>query len=191
MLEDDLAVAERAASELSHVLVIRGRGTDQALLEEEEIDQVSTFVALTDDHESNLVAGLLAKRLGAGRSIVLVDNPAMVSMVGDMGMDAIISPRLLTIGQMIQHIRGGGVRSGAALLGDEVEIVEVEVEEGCLLVSGPLMEVKLPQGILVVALQRGEGLMVPRGPDRVLAGDRVLIAVESRKSLELEKFTEV
>ena len=31
--------------------------------------------------------------------------------------------------------------------------------------------------------------MVPRGPDRVLAGDRVLIAVESRKSLELEKFT--
>ena len=189
MLEDDRSVADRAASELNHVLVIRGRGTDQALLEEEEIDQVSTFVALTDDHESNLVAGLLAKRLGAGRSIVLVDNPAMVSMVGDMGMDAIISPRLLTIGQMIQHIRGGGVRSGAALLGDRVEIVEVEAEAGCSLVSGPLMEVKLPPGILVVALQRGDDLMVPRGPDRVLAGDRVLIAVESRKSLELEKFT--
>lgn len=191
MLEEDPKIAERAASEFDHVLVIRGRGTDQALLEDEEIEQVSTFVALTDDHESNLVAGLLAKRLGAGRSIVLVDNPGMVSMVGDMGMDAIISPRLLTIGQMIRHIRGGGVRSGAALLGDEVEIVEVEVEPGCALVSGPLMEVKLPPGILVVALQRGEELVVPRGPDRVLAGDRVLIAFESRKSLELEKFTKV
>ena len=189
MIEEDSVIAERAASELSHVLVIRGKGTDQALLEEEEIDKVSTFVALTDDHESNLVAGLLAKRLGAGRSIVLVDNPAMVSMVGDMGMDAIISPRLLTIGQMIQHIRGGGVRSGAALLGDKVEIVEVEAVEGCRLVSGPLMEIKLPQGILVVALQRGDELVVPRGPDSVIVGDRVLIAVESHKSLELEKYT--
>ncbi len=188
VLEDDEAIAARATTELDHVLVLRGRGTDQALLEEEQIDQVSTFVALTDDHESNLVAGLLAKRLGAGRSIVLVDNPAMVSMVGDMGMDAIISPRLLTIGQMIQHIRGGGVRSGAALLGEQVEIVEVEVESGCPLVSGPLMDVKLPPGILVIALQRGDELVVPRGPDRVLAGDRVLIAVESRKGLELDKF---
>ncbi len=177
LLEDDPTAARRAAEKLNHVLVIRGRETNQSLLEDEEIENVSTFVAVTEDHESNLVAGLLAKRLGAGRSIVLIDNPGMVSMVGDIGIDAIISPRLLTIGLTLQHIRGGGVRSGAALLGDEVEIMEVEAERGSRLASGTLMQVGLPQGVLVAALQSGDELRVPDGNDQVQPGDRVLIVV--------------
>jgi trk system potassium uptake protein TrkA len=176
LLEDDPVAAQRAAEELDHVLVIQGRGTDQGLLEDEEIEHVTAFVAVTADHESNLVAGLLARRLGAARSMVLVDNPAMVSMAGEIGIDAIISPRLLTIGLTLQHIRGGGVRSGAALLGDEVEIVELEAEPGCRLTSEPLKGVGLPRGVLVAAVQRGNELVVPSGDHRVEPGDRVLIA---------------
>jgi trk system potassium uptake protein TrkA len=177
LLEEDPAAAQRAAEELDHVLVIRGRATDQSLLEDEEIEQVSTFVAVSDDHESNLVSGLLARRLGAGRSIVAIDNPAMASMVGDIGIDAIISERLLTIGLTLQLIRGRGVRSGAALLGDEVEIVEVEAERGSRITSAPLMELGLPRGVLVAALHRGEELVMPKGSDQVAPGDRLLIVV--------------
>jgi trk system potassium uptake protein TrkA len=190
VLEEDRATAQFAASELAHVLVIEGRPTDQALLEDEEIEEVSTFVALTDDHESNLVAGLLAKRLGAGRSIVLVDNPAMVSMVGAIGIDAIISPRLLTIGQTMQHIRGAGIHSGAALLGDEVEIMEVEAEPECRLTSASLMEVGLPRGVLIAALERGEELVLPRGGDRIMAGDRLLIVVMRDLVSKVSEFLE-
>jgi len=177
LLEEDPVAAGRAAEELDHVLVIRGRGSDQSLLEDEEIEHVSTFVAVSDDHESNLVAGLLARRLGAGRSIVAIDNPAMASMVGDIGIDAIISERLLAIGQMLQLIRGGGVRSGAALLGDEVEIIEVEAERGSRIISAPLMELGLPRGVLVAALHRGDELVMPKGSDQLAPGDRLLIVV--------------
>jgi trk system potassium uptake protein TrkA len=190
MLEEDPRVAQAAASALDHVLVIEGRATDQSLLEDEEIEQVSTFVALTDDHESNLVAGLLARRLGAGRSICLVDNPAMVSMVGDIGIDAIISPRLLTISETIQHIRGGGVRSGAALLGEEVEIIEVEAKTDCRLTSAPLVDVGLPQGVLIAALERGDQLLLPRGGDQVMPGDRLLIVLMTELSGQLNEFLE-
>ena len=190
MLEEDPEAAQAAASALDHVLVIEGRPTDQSLLEDEEIEQVSAFVALTDDHESNLVAGLLARRLGAGRSICLVDNPAMVSMVGDIGIDAIISPRLLTIGETIQHIRGGGIRSGAALLGEEVEIVEVEAKTDCRLTSAPLAQVGLPKGVLVAALERGDLLLLPRGGDQVMPGDRLLIVSMTELSEELSEFLE-
>ena len=190
MLEEDRATAQAAASQLDHVLVIVGKSTDQALLEDEEIEQVSTFVALTDDHESNLVSGLLARRLGAGRSIVLVDNPAMVSMVGDIGIDAIISPRLLTIGETIQHIRGGGVRSGAALLGEEVEIIEVDAKPDCRLTSAPLMDVGLPSGVVIAALERGDQTLLPKGGDRIMAGDRLLIVAMSELSGKLNEFLE-
>ena len=190
ILEADPAAAHAAAEELTHALVIQGRSTDQALLEDEEIEQVSTFVAVADDHEENLVAGLLAKRLGAGRSIVLVDNPAMVSLVGDIGIDSLISPRLLTISQILRHIRVGGVRGGAALLGDEVEIMEVVVEPGCRLASGTLMNIGLPRGVLVAARLRGEELIVPLGQDSVEPGDLVLIVLMSDLVGKLTEFLE-
>jgi trk system potassium uptake protein TrkA len=156
-------------------MVLRGAVTEQSLLEDEEIERVSTFVAVTDDHETNLVAGLLAKRLGAARAFVLVDNPALVAMVGAIGIDAIISPRSLTIGLTLEHIRGGSVRSGAALLEDEVEVMEVEVPKGCPLVAGALSEIGLPRGVLVAAIRHGASLRVPRGDARIEPGDRVLL----------------
>ena len=190
LLEADDELARQAASELDHVLVLCGEPTDQALLEDEEIEHVSTFVAVTADHESNLVAGLLARRLGAGRSIVLIDNPAMVSLVGEVGIDSIISQRLLTIGAALQSIRGGGVRSGAALLGDQVEIVEVEAKADTRLISSPLAELGLPRGVLVAALHRGGDLLVPRGSDQVQPGDRVLIVSMSDLTGKLAAYLE-
>ncbi len=190
LMEKDRELAERAAEMLDESLVIHGNVTDQSLLEDEEIERVSTFVAVTDDHETNLVAGLLAKRLGVGRAFVLVDNPALVAMMGDIGIDAIISQRLLTIGLTMQHIRGGTVRSGAALLEDEVEVIEVEAVAGTRLTSGSLMDAKLPRGVLVAALRRGDQMVVPSGRDHVEPGDRVLMIATSEKAQKLSEFVE-
>ena len=85
-------------------------------------------MAATSDHETNLVAGFLAKRLGAGRVVSLVDNPALVPLIGQIGIDAIISPRVLVIGLTLEHIRGKGIRSVAQLLEDRIEIVEAEAD---------------------------------------------------------------
>jgi len=190
VIENDRERARHAADELSPSLVIAGKVTDQGLLEESQIENVSTFVAVTEDHETNLVACLLAKRLGAGRALALVDNPALVAMVGSVGIDAIISQRLLTIGLTMQYIRGAGVRSGAALLEDEVEIMEVEAVRGCRLTSGPLMDVKLPRGVLVAALKRGEKLAIPTGRDTVEPGDHVLLITTSGMASKLTEYLE-
>jgi trk system potassium uptake protein TrkA len=185
LVEEDEELARDASEALTRAMVIRGRVTDQSLLEEEDIDQVSTFVAVTPDHETNLVAGLLAKRLGAGRAVVLVDNPALVDLVGEVGIDAIISPRVLVIGLALQHIRGGRVRSVAQLLADRIEIVEVEVAERSRLTSGTLSEIKLPRGVLVAALRRSEKLLVPQGADRAEPGDRVLLITTTENASKL------
>lgn len=175
MIEEDGEKARRAVEQLNETVVVHGPVTDQALLEEEEIERVATFVALTPDHETNLVAGLLAKRLGAARAFALVDNPALVNLIGNIGIDAIISPRLLTIGFILQHIHGARVSSVAPLLEDRVEVVEGEAAKGSRLTSAPLANVGLPRGVLVAAVRRGNSILVPRGADRVEAGDRVLL----------------
>jgi trk system potassium uptake protein TrkA len=136
----------------------------------------------------NLVAGLLAKRLGAGRALVLVDNPGLVDLVGQIGIDAIISPRLLVIGLALQHIRGKRVHSVAQLLEDRIEIVEAEVVKGSRLTRGTLSDLKLPRGVLVAAVRRGEKLLVPRGSDHTEPGDRVLIITTTENAPKLGDF---
>ena len=124
VIAEDEESARVASDELARCTVLLGSVTSQGLLEEEEIERVSTFVAVTHDHETNLVAGLLAKRLGAGRAIVLVDNPELVDLVGQLGIDSVISPRRLVIGLTLRHILGRRIRSVAPLIEDQVEVLE-------------------------------------------------------------------
>lgn len=188
LVEQDEARALVASEELRDCMVIRGEVTDQDLLDQEGIEEISTFVAVTDDHETNLVAGLLAKRLGAGRALVLVDNVALVDLVGEIGIDAIISPRVLVIGFALEHIRGRRVHSVAQLLEDRIEIVEAEAARGGPLCGSPLSELKLPRGVLVAALRRGENLVVPRGADGIEPGDRVLLITTTENAAKLADF---
>ena len=188
LIEEDEERASTASEELREATIVRGSVTSKALLEEEDIGRISTFVAVTDDHETNLVAGLLAKRLGAGRALVLVDNPELVAVVGQVGIDAIISPRLLVIGMTLRHILGRQVHSAAQLLEDQIEVVEVEVAKGSALARGALSEVKLPRGVLVAALRRGESLLVPRGSDSAQPGDHVLLITTTENEPRLARF---
>ncbi len=188
LVEESGIEARKAAEALGSTLVITGPVTDQNVLEEEGIELVSTFVAVTADHEVNLVSSLLAKRLGASRAFALVDNPALANLIGEVGIDAVISPRLLAVGLALQHIRRGRVRSVAALLEDKVEVIEIEAVEGSKLTADKLAAVGLPRGILVAAICRGDELLVPGGSDRVAGGDNVVSITATRAAGKLDEF---
>jgi trk system potassium uptake protein TrkA len=182
LIEEDPVLAREAAEDLDRTLVVHGRPTDETLLEEEEIDHCSTFVAVTPDFEDNLVAGLLARRLGAGRAFALVDNPDLVHLIGEVAIDAVISPRLLAVSLALQHIRGGGVRSVAALLEDRIEVIEAECDPSSRLAGRPLAKLDLPRGVLVAALRRAGRIVVPRGGDRIEPGDGVLFVATTEEA---------
>lgn len=188
LFEDDLAVAEAAAAQLKRSVVVRALATDREVLEEEGVERTSAFVACTDDSSLNVMACLLARRLGAARAFALVDNPALTRIVGELGIDAVVSPRLLTVGLAVQFVRRGRVRAAAALMEDLIELVEVEVESGSRLVGLPLAELGLPRGTLVAALLRGRNLIVPAGSDRILVGDRALLITSTARAGELDAF---
>ncbi len=174
LIEADPARAQEAADILENAVVIRGAATDQTLLEEEEIQRASTFVAASADQEENLVTALLARRLGAARAFAVVDNPALVHLLGGISIDAIISPRQLAIGLALQYVRGSKVFQVAELLEDAIEIVEAEAPPGSRITRAALSELGLRRA-LVAAVRHGDELRVPTGDDRVEAGDRVLL----------------
>ncbi len=138
LFDERRPACDDAAAELGDTLVIHGSATDREVLREEGADRVEAFVACTDHHEENVVACLLARQLGAAHTFALVDNAALSGLVGEMGIDAIISPRLLSVSLALHFARKGRVKSVAALLEDSVEVFEVEAAEGSPLVSSPL-----------------------------------------------------
>jgi trk system potassium uptake protein TrkA len=188
LIEEQQDLAAKAKEVLQDTLVVCGQVTERELLEEESIERVSTFIGATPDHEVNLVSSLLAKRLGALRAFALVDNPALANLVGEVGIDAMISPRLLAVGLALQHIRRGRIRSVAALLEDKVEVIEAEALPDSRLTSGTLAGIDLPRGVLIAALQRGNQLQLVRGPDRVQPGDQVLIITTTAKAAKLDEY---
>lgn len=181
---------DRAAADLGDTLVVHGSATDRELLREEGAERVEGFIACTDRHEENVVACLLAGRMGAAHTFALVDNAALSSLVGDLGIDAIISPRLLSVSLALHFARKGRIRSVAALLEDSVEVFEVEAAEGSRLVSSPLSALGLPRGILMVAVQRDDRIFIPGGDDRIEPGDQVIVAATAEMACRLDDVLE-
>ena len=190
LVDGDRPACEKAAAELGETLVIHGSPTDRKLLQEEGADRVEGFVACTDRHEENVVACLLAGRMGAAHTFALVDNAALSGLVGELGIDAIISPRLLSVSHALHFARKGRIKSVAALLEDSVEVFEVEAAEGSRLVASVLSELGLPRGILMVAVKRGDRIFIPGGADRIEPGDNVLVAAASEVASKLDNVLE-
>lgn len=188
LLDSNRAACEYAAATLEKTIVVHGSATNREMLLEEGADRVESFVACTDDHEENVVACLLAGRMGAAHTFALVDNPALGGLVGELDIDAIISPRLLSVGLALQFARKGRVTAVAALMEDEVEAIEVEATTDSRLVRSPLVELGLPRGVLVAALQRRGEVVVPAGSDQVTPGDRVLLVTTNENTARLDAF---
>jgi trk system potassium uptake protein TrkA len=190
LVDDSRPACEAAAATLDDTLVIHGSPTDRELLREEGADRVEGFVACTDAHEENVVACLLAGKMGEAHTFALVDNPALAGLVGDLGIDAVISPRLLSVSLALHFARKGRIRAVAALLEDSVEVFEAEAAAGSRLVRTTLSELGLVRGILVVAVERGERIFLPRGNDRLHPGDRVLLVTTSEAASQLDDVLE-
>jgi trk system potassium uptake protein TrkA len=188
LIDERREVCEKAAATLDDTLVIHGSPTDRELLREEGAERVEGFVACTDGHEENVVACLLAGRMGAAHTFALVDNVALSGLVGDLGIDAVISPRLLSVSLALQFARKGRIKAVAALLEDSVEVFEVEAAEGSRLVRSPLSELGLPRGMLLVAVQRDDRIFIPGGGDRIEPGDQVIVAATSETAPRLDDF---
>ncbi|HNQ76685.1 MAG TPA: Trk system potassium transporter TrkA, partial [Pseudothauera hydrothermalis] len=105
ILEVDKHRAETLATQLSSALVLRGDATDEKLLENEGIDETDLFVALTNDEEDNIMAASLAKRMGARRTLALINRKSYVDLVQGGPIDIAISPAHTSIGSLLAHVR--------------------------------------------------------------------------------------
>ena len=187
LIEIDKKRAEYVSQRLHRTVVIHGDALDLDILTEANVNATETIIAVSNDDEVNILASLLAKRFGCQRSITLINKTTYGPLIGTLGIDAVVSPRAITVSTILQHVRRGRVRSVHSLSDGFGEIIEVDALETSSLVGPPLREAKLPDGVILGALVRDGEVIIPRGDTVVRQGDRMVIFAVAEAVKKIEK----
>jgi trk system potassium uptake protein TrkA len=140
------------------VLVLQGDSTDEELMAEENVQDMDLFVALTSDDEDNILACLLAKKMGARRVLALINRKAYAELVQGTQIDIAISPSQAVIGELLAYVRRGDVEAVHSLRRGAAEALEGIVRgdrKTCRLAGRRVEEIGLPRGAQVGAIVRG------------------------------------
>lgn len=187
LVEPDRERAEDLAEALSRVLVIQGEPTDIDLLVTEGLSDMDAFVAVTDDEESNLVTCLLAKHLQIRKTVALLSKPAYIPISQSIGLDAAVNKKLAVSREIMRYLRPKHVLSIATVHGMDAEILEMEAAPRSPITCDSLMNLDLPDGILLAAVVHGKHVDIATGSTEVEPGQRAYVFVLSHLIDEAER----
>jgi trk system potassium uptake protein TrkA len=175
LVERNAGRAVELGGSLPGATVMVGDGTDLELLEEEGLAQCDLFVAVTHEDEANLMACLLAKRAGAGRTCSLVHRPDYVEIYRQLGIDVVLSPRTVASDHILRYCRHTRLQTLIVLEDGAAEVLEIVAPAAARIVGTPMRRLSMPRGALIAAILKGDRVVVPHGDDVVEAGDHVVV----------------
>jgi len=132
------------------------------------------------------MTGLYAVKQGVPKVIVINSHTAYSDIIGNMGLDSVISPKEITCSNILRYVRARDNATGAKverlykLVGGKAEALEFIARANDPYTGIPLKELKVRSGTLIAVIVRKGQVIVPFGNDHIEAGDSVVvIACES------------
>jgi trk system potassium uptake protein len=186
VIERDSKRARKISEQLRNTIVLVGDAADEELLVEENIDSVDVFCALTNSEEANILSAMLAKRLGARRVMALISRPAYGDLTAMGEIDVAIAPQTVTIGSLLAYVRRGDVVQVHSLRRGSAEAMETIAHgaRGSRVVGRPIEDVKLPDGVKIVTIVRGDQVIMAHHDTVIEADDHVILFLSDRRHVE-------
>jgi trk system potassium uptake protein TrkA len=195
LLERDHERCVMLSENLRKTVVLEGDAANKDILLEENIENTDVFCAVTNDDEANIMASLLAKRLGARKVLTLINNPDYVDLIQGGDIDVAISPQQTTIGSLLTHVRRGDVvnvhslRRGAA---EAIEAIAHGDHKSSRVVGRRLDEIPLPEGTTIGAIVRHNEVLIAHDHLRIQPDDHVILfLVDKSRVRDVEKLFQV
>jgi trk system potassium uptake protein TrkA len=191
IIEKNHSRVESLATHITSGIVLQGDASDKELLLSENIENTDVFCAVTNRDETNIMAALLAKRLGAHKVMALVNRPSYIDLVEGGEIDILISPQQVTIGSLLTHVRRGHIVNVHALHKGSAEAIEMIVEgnkKSSKIIGKRIKDIPLPREANIIAIVRGNKTFMGHLNVIVEAGDRVIILLlDKRKIRQVER----
>lgn len=191
LIEKNPERAEVLSEMLEETIVFCGDSANQELLQEEHIEQIDVFIAVTNDDEANIMSAMLAKKLGARKAIVLIQRAAYVDLVQGGTIDIAVSPQQATISALLTHVRRADIANVYSLrrgVAEAIEAIAHGDEHTSKVVGRAIGELKLPPGATIGAIVRGDEVLIAHDSTVIQQDDHVVMFLVDKKHIpEVER----
>ena len=185
IIEKDKNRAEFIASELNNTIVLNGNGLDEDILEEVNLEDVETVIALTNDDEDNLMVSVLVEKFSKEkRTMALINKPNYSLLQSSLKIDDLIDPRMTTVSSILKHVHKGTIETAHSILNGEYEVIEAEIIETSELINKELKNSNLPDEIRIGAVLRKDEIIIPRS-NFIFKNEDVVVFLAKRDQLSI------
>lgn len=187
LIEKDKEKAFDIADDLPNALVINGDGRNVELLEEESLEAMDAFIAVTGNSETNIMSCLVAKSKSIKKTIALVENMDYFQLSHSIGIDTLINKKLLAANTIFRYIRRGEVLALTRLNNLNAEILEFEVKSTSAVSEEIIKELDFPREAIIGGVIRDGKGIIALGDFKIAEGDKVVVCCLPKAIPRIEK----
>ena len=167
--------AYRLAELLDKTLIINVDGRNTEAMLEEGLPNMDAFLAVTGRSETNILAALLARRMGVKKVIAEVENLNYINLAESMGIDTIVNKKLITASNIFRFTMSTDVQAIKYLTGSEAEVMEFIAKPNSPATRSRIKDMGLPANVIVGGIVRGDKVEIAVGSTEIKAFDRVVV----------------
>ena len=181
VIDHDADRARTLAEELPRAVVMCHDPTDADFLLREHVAEADLAVVSLESDERTLLVALLAKQIGTGRAVAVVENGEYVRLFEAVGVDVAVNPREVVAEEITRFTHEQQAENVAVIESDRAEVVEIEVDGESVLAGRPIRESAgdLPQGVVIGAITRNGDVVTPRGETVIESGDHIVVFADA------------
>ena len=187
IVEQNKEHCRRLTDALNKALIVKGDPSNIELLQEEGLERMDAFIALTQNSESNIITSLLAKEFGVRKTIAFVNNIDYTRISQSIGVDTIINIKLIAANNVFRFVRKGKIEAIASLHGVDAEIIEFIIQKENRLTKTAIGELHLPANVVIAGVIRGEEHIFPDEKFVMSKDDRVIVFAQHNAIARIEK----
>lgn len=174
------------------LLTHEGLATSINALNEIKVDKVDLFIAVTPNESVNITACMLAKNLGAKRTLARIDNyeylqPKNKDFFEKLGVNYLIYPEMLAAQEIVESLKTNWLRQNLSFCDNALILLGIKVRDNALILNQKLSTGAFDHGkFRVVAINRKNKTIIPKGNDEIIAND-IVYFITTPENLEFVK----
>lgn len=186
IVEKNINKCKKLCVDLPDAEILCGDANDHDFLLEEGLSSMDAFVSLTGMDEHNIMMSLYAKTHDIPRVITKVNSVDFHSLLGTLGLDTVVSPKLLTADSIVSYVRGLHNSEGSAmetmynLFDGRLELLDFHITANPHFIDVPLKDLTLIRQTLIVCIVRDGKVIIPNGDTTIQTEDNVIFLTQSQ-----------
>ena len=191
IIEIDKKTCSLIANELD-IPVICGDGTSVEVLEAAGVAQTDAVIAVSGQDEDNLVACQLAKKIfNVKKTVVKVNNPRNAQVMKKLGVDNVISSTDRIVEMFEREVDTSKIKELISLNHGTSAIAQIELPDNYKFNGTTLQELKLPDSINIISIERDQELLVPRGNTELRSNDTLLVLSNNISTAKIQAILKI